>query len=167
MSRPASPIVRQYMQMYNYFKSWDIVLCVPWAEQEGVSPMHIRFYEYIENGIKSLGKTCFMPHKHFANVTNKEDFINKQEIIKHIVVPTSDLILNYSWSMGTPLSYAVINISAVGNFVPEICFIEEEKYDEVHEPGDLELILFKNHADCVEKLKIALKEFYDKGKNLQ
>ncbi len=166
MSQPEKSIIKKYREFYNFHGVYDVSMAVPWEDWEGVTPMHLKFFESIASGIESLGKRVFLPQRDYGeHILDEQEGKRRTHVLGRIIAPTSDLILDYM-TMGSMLSSNIMTTFAHLQRppVPVIHFIEKENLDEVHEPWDLELIVFDNQEDCVSKLKEAVRSFYEKRK---
>ena len=162
MVYPDTDEIRELRREFDFFGSWDVALAVPYEESEGVTLMHRKFYEGITRSIESIGRSCFLPHRDLNQGLREGNPIS---VLMEIVVPTCDLLL-YHASMGKPggTSHAMICAANCGYVLGKreepIWFIEEEGYEELHEPSELNVITFSNHLDGIRKIREAVQEYY-------
>ncbi len=86
-------------------------------------------------------------------------------VLMQIVVPASDLLV-YHANMGADggISHAMLNManleSALQGKTAPIGFIEEESYEDLHEPSEMKIITFSSHQDGVRKIQEAVRYHY-------
>ena len=85
--RPSNDDIEKYKIRYGYNKGFDVVLLTP----DSVADLSKRvFYESLREGIESLGRSVFLPHKEI-NSSLKEAKI--KAIMRGIVIPLSEIVV--------------------------------------------------------------------------